>query len=69
VNPLLKLFALAQTYATAGAEPRKHEQGQTMAEYGVMLGVITLAVITAISLLSANVRNAISSVTNLLSGN
>ena len=68
VNPLLKLFAFAQAHATAAAELRKREEGQTMAEYGVMLGVITLAVITAISLLSASVRSAISSVTELLSG-
>jgi len=68
-NPLLKLFAFAQIYATAAAELRRSEEGQTMAEYGVMLGVITLAVITAISLLSTGVRNAIGSVTNLLPGN
>jgi len=70
VNPLLKLFAFAQTYAAgATAELRKREEGQTMAEYGVVLAVITLAVITAITLLSTNVRNAISSVANILPGN
>jgi Flp pilus assembly pilin Flp len=37
-----------------------------MAEYGVVLAVITLAVIAAISLLSDNVRNAIESVANIL---
>jgi Flp pilus assembly pilin Flp len=37
-----------------------------MAEYGVVLAVITLAVITAITLLSSNVRNAITSVANIL---
>jgi Flp pilus assembly pilin Flp len=40
-----------------------------MAEYGIVLAVITLAVITAITLLSGNVRNAISSVANVLPGN
>jgi Flp pilus assembly pilin Flp len=68
VNPLLKLFAFAQAYTAAAAELRKREEGQTMAEYGVVLAVITLAVITAITLLSTNVRNAISSVANVLPG-
>jgi Flp pilus assembly pilin Flp len=65
VNPLLKLFAFAQAYA---AELRTREEGQTMAEYGVVLAVITIAVIGAITLLSSNVRNAITSVANLLPG-
>jgi Flp pilus assembly pilin Flp len=65
VNPLLKLFAFAQAYA---AELRAREEGQTMAEYGVVLAVITLAVIGAITLLSSNVRNAITSVANILPG-
>ena len=47
----------------------ERQEGQTMAEYGVVLAVITLAVITAITLLSTNVRNAISSVANVLPGN
>ena len=65
VNPLLKLFAFAQAYA---AQLRAREEGQTMAEYGVVLAVITLAVIGAITLLSSNVRNAITSVANILPG-
>jgi Flp pilus assembly pilin Flp len=68
VNPLLKLFAFAQAYTAAAGELRKREEGQTMAEYGVVLAVITLAVITAITLLSTNVRSAISSVANILPG-
>ena len=46
----------------------RKEEGQTMAEYGVVLAVITLAVIAAITLLSSNVRNAITSVANILPG-
>ena len=46
----------------------RKEEGQTMAEYGVVLAVITLAVIGAITLLSSNVRNAITSVANILPG-
>ncbi len=45
---------------------RKREEGQTMAEYGVVLAVITLAVIGAITLLSDNVRSALESVANIL---
>ena len=69
MNPLLKLFVFAQAYVPgATAELRKREEGQTMAEYGVVLAVITLTVITAITLLSTSVRNAISSVANILPG-
>ena len=45
---------------------REREEGQTMAEYGVVLAVIVLAVIGAITLLSDNVRSAIESVANVL---
>ena len=66
---MLKLFAFAQAYtADAAAQLRKREEGQTMAEYGVVLAVITIAVIGAITLLSSNVRNAITSVANILPG-
>jgi Flp pilus assembly pilin Flp len=60
---VLKLFAFTQAFA---ADLRSREEGQTMAEYGVVLAVITLAVVAAISLLSDNVRSAIESVANIL---
>jgi Flp pilus assembly pilin Flp len=63
VNSLLKLFAFTQASLDA---LRRREEGQTMAEYGVVLAVITLAVIAAITLLSDNVRNALESVANVL---
>ena len=64
---MLKLFVFMQASAAdaAGALHRR-EDGQTMAEYGVVLAVITLAVIGAITLLSDNVRNALESVANVL---
>jgi pilus assembly protein Flp/PilA len=62
---VLKLFIFAQAAADA---LRRREEGQTMAEYGVVLSVITLAVIAAISLLSTNVQNAIENVAGLLPG-
>jgi len=63
---VLKLFAFMQTSAADAADVLRREEGQTMAEYGVVLAVITIAVIGAITLLSDNVRNAIESVANVL---
>ena len=64
---VLKLFAFTQAFAATRVDAlRRREDGQTMAEYGVVLAVITLAVIAAISLLSDNVRTAIENVANIL---
>jgi Flp pilus assembly pilin Flp len=60
---MLKLFTFVQVAADS---LRRREDGQTMAEYGVVLAVITLTVIGAITLLSDNVRSAIESVANVL---
>jgi Flp pilus assembly pilin Flp len=40
----------------------QREEGKTMAEYGVVLAVITIAVFGALALLSGNIVNAISRV-------
>jgi Flp pilus assembly pilin Flp len=45
---------------------RRREEGQTMAEYGVVLAVITVAAIVAFTLLSGGIQNAINAVTSLL---
>ena len=58
---MLKLFTFLQVAA-------KREEGQTMAEYGVVLAVITLAVIGAITLLADNVRGALENVAGILPG-
>jgi Flp pilus assembly pilin Flp len=58
---MLKLFTFVQVAV-------KREEGQTMAEYGVVLAVITLAVIGAITLLSDNVRNALENVAGIMPG-
>jgi Flp pilus assembly pilin Flp len=42
------------------------ESGQTMAEYGVVLALITLAVIAGLTLLSGNISSALTSVANVL---
>ena len=65
VNQMLRLFTFVQTAADS---LRRREEGQTMAEYGVVLAVITLAVIGAITLLSDNVRAAIENVAGILPG-
>jgi len=42
------------------------EEGQTMAEYGVVLAVFTLGVITAIGLLATAISGNLSAVTKAL---
>jgi Flp pilus assembly pilin Flp len=61
LNPLVFRRAFA-------ADLRRREDGQTMAEYGVVLSVITLAVIASITLLSDNVLSALLSVASVLPG-
>jgi Flp pilus assembly pilin Flp len=55
VKNVLKLFDFV-------ASLRKREEGQTMAEYGVVLAVITIAVFGALALLSGNITNALTRV-------
>jgi Flp pilus assembly pilin Flp len=43
------------------------EDGQTMAEYGVVLAVITIAVFGALALLSGNIVNALNRVAGFIS--
>ena len=45
---------------------RNREEGQTMAEYGVVLAVITLLVVGAFTALSGGIQGAINSVTSIL---
>jgi Flp pilus assembly pilin Flp len=56
VNQVLRLF-----------NALKREEGQTMAEYGVVLAVITIAVFGALALLSGNIVTAISRVAAYIS--
>ena len=63
---MLKFSAFTQAFAVDAL--RRREEGQTMAEYGVVLAVITLAVVAAVTLLSTNAQNAIESVAGLLPG-
>jgi Flp pilus assembly pilin Flp len=60
---VLKLFTYVQAFA---AGLRDREEGQTMAEYAVVLAVVTALVIGAITLLSGNISTAINGVAGLL---
>jgi len=42
----------------------REETGQTMAEYAVVLGVITIAVVIALTFLSSTITSLLSSVAN-----
>jgi Flp pilus assembly pilin Flp len=61
----LTSFAHAAT-AIVYAPLRGDERGQTMAEYGVVLALVTLAVLGALSMLSGNINSAMESVAGLL---
>jgi Flp pilus assembly pilin Flp len=55
VNQVLRLF-----------DAIKREDGQTMAEYAVVLAVITIAVFAALGLLSGNIVNAVNEVAEII---
>ena len=66
---MLKLFVIAQSFAMDAVESlKRREEGQTMAEYGVVLAVITLVVVLAITTLSGRISGAINAVANILPG-
>jgi Flp pilus assembly pilin Flp len=56
----------AYTYVQTWLSRAQREDGQTMAEYAVVLAVVTLLVIGAITLLSTNIGNEIKKVAGVL---
>ena len=57
---MLKLFIAAQTRVMDAYDSlRENEKGQTMAEYGVVLSVITVGIVTAFTVFSGAVERAI----------
>ena len=58
---------LSEWIQFARANWRKQE-GQTMAEYGVILAVITVGIVAAITALSGGVQKAIGNVVTTLGG-
>ena len=65
---MLRLVTAWQVSASDAPFGLRREEGQTMAEYGVVLAVIVLTVVVAITALSTSVRGAINSVANILPG-
>ena len=66
---MLKLFTFAQAFAAQKFyAAREREEGQTMAEYGVVLAVITIATVTVFTLLSGGIEDAIDRVITTLKG-
>jgi Flp pilus assembly pilin Flp len=66
---VLKLFAFTQAFAASTADVlRRREEGQTMAEYGVILAVVTLAVVASLTLLGGNLRAAFENIAGILPG-
>jgi Flp pilus assembly pilin Flp len=59
---MTKLYTFIQSIAAA----RNAERGQTMAEYAVVLAVVTIAIIAALSLLAGGINSTLSSVTSTL---
>ena len=53
-------------YILAHLHYGEHEEGQTMAEYAVVLAVITVVVILALTALSGGITGALTKVTTTL---
>jgi Flp pilus assembly pilin Flp len=62
VNYMLKSFISLQSRLLE----LRNEQGQTMAEYGVVLAVITLVIVATLLLLSGAIGDALSKVITVL---
>jgi len=62
VNYMLKLFVSLQNQLAS----LRNEEGQTMAEYGVVLAVITLVIVATLLLLSGAINTALGKVVTVL---
>jgi len=60
------MMGLVTFRQVAARSLREHQEGQTMAEYGVILAVIVIAIVGAITLLSDNVRSTLEGVAGAL---
>jgi pilus assembly protein Flp/PilA len=58
----------ARLYVSLQNFSLKREEGQTMAEYGVVLALITLAVVATIGLLGTQINTKLSDVLHALGG-
>ncbi len=66
MDHMLKLFVSGQNIFY---RIRHNQEGQTMAEYGVVLAVITLGIIVALTALSTGISGALGRVTSKLGVN
>jgi Flp pilus assembly pilin Flp len=65
VSKLLRTYvALKNTWYRL----HRGQEGQTMAEYGVILAVITIGILAALGFLSGEIQNALKAVANRLDG-
>jgi Flp pilus assembly pilin Flp len=60
---MIRFYAFFQSFL---AEARESEKGQTMAEYAVVLAVITVAIVATLILLAGGINKTLSSVTGNL---
>ena len=63
-NDVKKLSKLVTVFATLS----RRDQGQTMAEYGVVLALVALTVVATLTLLSGSITRALSAVAHALPG-
>jgi Flp pilus assembly pilin Flp len=63
---VLKLFTAAQVRAFDLWSKTRDEDGQTMAEYAVVLAVITVAILAALQFLAGGIGNALNKVGSIL---
>jgi Flp pilus assembly pilin Flp len=60
---MTRFYAFLQSFVAAS---RNSEAGQTMAEYAVVLAVITVAIVAALGFLAGGINSALNSVTSNL---
>jgi Flp pilus assembly pilin Flp len=60
---MTRFYAFLQSFVAAS---RDSEAGQTMAEYAVVLAVITVAIIATLGFLAGGINSALNSVTSNL---
>jgi Flp pilus assembly pilin Flp len=57
---MIRFYAFFQSFL---ADTRESEKGQTMAEYAVVLAVITVAIVVTLGLLAGGINSTLNSVT------
>jgi Flp pilus assembly pilin Flp len=63
---VMKMTKLHSQIAALAATLRTRESGQTMAEYAIVLAVVTVAIIATLGFLAGGINSTLSSVTSNL---